>query len=96
MCSGPSCILLVDDGVATGATMRVAIAAARYQQPAKVVVAVPLAPADTAHQLAQEADQLICLATPEPFVAIGHWYRDFPQVTDDQVRAQLAMSQSAS
>lgn len=87
------CLILVDDGVATGATMRVAIAAARQQQPKSIQVAVPLAPLDTASLLRQEADCLVCLATPEPFLSIGCWYRDFDQVSDEAVSALLSSAQ---
>lgn len=87
------CLILVDDGVATGATMRVAIAAARQQQPKLLLVAVPVAPVDTADLLRQEADRLVCLATPEPFYAISCWYRDFDQVSDEQVTTLISLSQ---
>jgi putative phosphoribosyl transferase len=83
-------VILVDDGVATGATMRVAIAALRTERPASIVVAVPVAPPDTVETLRAEADEVVCLATPEPFMAIGCWYADFPQLTDDEVRGHLA------
>ena len=83
-------VILVDDGVATGATMRAAIAAARARQASKVVVAVPTAAVATARVLAEEADHLICLETPEPYIAVGCWYRDFGQVSDDEVAAILA------
>lgn len=83
-------VILVDDGVATGATMRAAIAALRLQQPAKLVVAVPVAPFETITQLRREADEVVCLATPEPFGAIGTWYSSFPQLSDEQVRRVLS------
>lgn len=83
------CILLVDDGVATGATMRAAIALLRQQNPARVIVAVSVAPPDTVAILRNEADEVICLATPEPFMAIGNWYVDFAQVSDEAVQQQL-------
>ncbi|MCF7985002.1 MAG: phosphoribosyltransferase [Thiohalocapsa sp.] len=79
-------VILVDDGVATGATIRVAIAALRQQDPARLVVAVPVAPPETVGVLEREADEVVCLKMPEPFIAIGRWYRDFPQLEDDQVR----------
>jgi putative phosphoribosyl transferase len=82
-------VILVDDGVATGATMRAAIAALRRHDPAKVVVAVPVAPAETLETLRREADEVVCLATPAPFVAIGKWYHEFPQLDDDTVRTLL-------
>lgn len=82
--------ILVDDGVATGSTIRAAIAAVRRREPARVVVAVPVAPPDVCEMLAREADEAICLLTPEPFAAISIWYDSFPQLTDDEVRALLA------
>ncbi len=84
--------ILVDDGVATGATMRAAIAAARARHASTVVVAVPTAAVQTAEVLAEEADDLICLETPEPYIAVGCWYHDFSQVSDDEVAAILASS----
>lgn len=86
------CVILVDDGIATGATMRAAIAALREQAPARIVVAVPVAPMETVELLRAEADDVVCLASPEPFRAIGCWYVEFPQLTDDEVRARLASS----
>jgi putative phosphoribosyl transferase len=85
-------IILVDDGVATGATIRAGIAALRQQHPDKIVAAVPVAPADTLAQLEIEADQVVCLATPAPFRAIGQWYEDFHQVTDEEVTELLESS----
>ncbi|HBD12353.1 MAG TPA: phosphoribosyltransferase [Porticoccaceae bacterium] len=82
-------IILVDDGVATGATMRAAIQALRLQKPARIIVALPLAPRDTVTMLAREADDVVCLYHPEPFIAIGCWYKDFTQVTDEEVRDLL-------
>ena len=84
------CVILVDDGLATGATMRAAVAPLRQRQPARIVVAVPVAPPDTVARLRAEADEVICLETPESFFAIGPWYREFPQLTDDEVRELLA------
>jgi predicted phosphoribosyltransferase len=83
-------VILVDDGLATGATMRAAIAAVRQQQPARIVVAVPTASPDTCEELKAEADDVVCAMTPEPFLAVGHWYEDFTQTTDDEVRELLA------
>jgi predicted phosphoribosyltransferase len=83
-------VILVDDGLATGATMRAAIAAVRQQQPARIVVAVPTASPDTCEALKAEADDVVCAMTPEPFLAVGHWYEDFTQTTDDEVRELLA------
>ncbi|RRQ21003.1 phosphoribosyltransferase [Thiohalobacter thiocyanaticus] len=82
-------VILVDDGLATGATMRAAVAALRSQQPARLVAAVPVAPAQTIAGLRREVDEVICLETPEPFMAIGQWYRDFGQVSDTEVRTLL-------
>jgi len=82
-------VILVDDGLATGATMRAAIQALRQQQPARVVVAVPTASPDICEALRSEADDVICVMTPEPFFAVGHWYDDFTQTTDDEVRRLL-------
>lgn len=84
------CVILVDDGLATGATMRAAVGAVRSRHPERIVVAVPVAPPDTVARLQDEADEVICLETPEPFRAIGLWYADFTQVSDDEVRQQLA------
>jgi predicted phosphoribosyltransferase len=85
-------VILVDDGLATGATMRAAARAIRLQHPARLVVAVPVAAASTCEDLRQEADAVICLNTPDPFYAVGLWYDDFSQVTDDEVRGLLARS----
>jgi putative phosphoribosyl transferase len=78
-------VILVDDGLATGATMQVAVQAVRKQNPARVIVAVPVGAADTCRKLNAEADEVICLRMPEPFYAVGLWYEDFPQATDDEV-----------
>jgi predicted phosphoribosyltransferase len=82
-------VILVDDGLATGATMRAAIHALRQQHPARIVVAVPTASPDTCEALKAEANDVICAMTPEPFFAVGHWYEDFTQTTDDEVRLLL-------
>jgi putative phosphoribosyl transferase len=78
-------VILVDDGLATGSTMRAAIAVLRVQQPKAIVVAVPVAPVEVCREFAAEVDQIICLFTPEPFSAIGMWYEDFSQNTDEEV-----------
>jgi putative phosphoribosyl transferase len=83
------CVILVDDGLATGATMRAAVESVRTQLPAHIVVAVPVAPPDTVTMLRQQADEVVCLAEPEPFRAIGLWYIDFSQVNDEEVRQML-------
>jgi putative phosphoribosyl transferase len=86
-------ILLVDDGLATGSSMRAAIQALRAQDPAKVIVAVPIAPAETCAELAREADEVVCAATPEPFVAVGQGYADFSQTSDEEVAELLRSAQ---
>jgi putative phosphoribosyl transferase len=78
-------VILVDDGVATGATMRAAIKALREGGAQKLVVAVPVAPPDTCEVLSREVDELVCPFRPSPFHAIGLWYEDFPQVSDETV-----------
>jgi predicted phosphoribosyltransferase len=83
-------VILVDDGLATGATMRAAVQALRQQQPARTVVAVPTASPDTCQALRAEADEVVCAITPEPFLAVGRWYDVFTQTTDDEVRDLLA------
>ena len=85
-------VILVDDGLATGATMQAAINALRQQQPARIVVAVPIAAPETCDHLKTEADDVVCAVTPEPFYAVGLWYEDFSQTTDDEVRDLLARS----
>jgi predicted phosphoribosyltransferase len=82
-------VFLVDDGLATGATMRAAVEAVRQHHPARVVVAVPTAAAETCDALRPLVDEVVCLVTPEPFLAVGFWYDDFSQTTDDEVRALL-------
>jgi putative phosphoribosyl transferase len=85
-------LILVDDGLATGATMRAAIAALRQQQPARIVVAVPVAASSSCEELCAEVDEVVCAVTPEPFYAIGLWYDDFAPTTDEEVRALLERS----
>ena len=82
-------VVLVDDGVATGATMRAAVAAVRSAAPARVVVAVPVGPPDTVEELATLADDVVCPQQPPDFVAVGEWYRDFGETTDADVVALL-------
>lgn len=86
--------IVVDDGIATGATVRASLKALRRRNPAKLVLAVPVAPASTIKELRSDVDEIICLQTPEPFYAIGPWYRDFHQVNDDEVVAILKGAQS--
>lgn len=87
--AGQVCIL-VDDGLATGSTMRAAVAALRGLDPLRILVAVPVAPPDVCNELARLADEVVCLETPEPFYAVGAWYEDFTQITDQQIRDLLA------
>jgi predicted phosphoribosyltransferase len=83
-------VILVDDGLATGATMYAAIKALRQQGPSRIVVAVPTASLETCEALKEEVDDVICAVTPEPFYAVGLWYEDFSQTTDEEVRNLLA------
>jgi putative phosphoribosyl transferase len=83
-------VILVDDGLATGSTMRAAIAALRQQQPDRIVVAVPTAAPETCDEFRNEVDEVVCAITPDPFHAVGLWYEDFSQTTDDEVRDLLA------
>jgi erythromycin esterase-like protein/predicted phosphoribosyltransferase len=82
-------VILVDDGLATGATMHAAIAATRKLQPARIVVGVPTASPETCEEMRAEADEVICAITPEPFHAVGRWYQDFSQTSDEEVRQLL-------
>lgn len=81
--------ILVDDGLATGSTMRAAVQALRKQNPARIVVAVPVASAEVCEEFQSLTGEVICLYTPEPFMAVGHWYDDFTQLTDKDVRSYL-------
>ena len=81
--------ILVDDGLATGATMRAAVKALRQRGAAKIVVAVPVGPPDTCHEIEEQTDETICLSTPEFFQAVGQYYEDFSQTTDEDVRELL-------
>ncbi len=83
-------VILADDGLATGSSMRAALEALAPMSPARVVVAVPVAPHSAVLQLEREAAEVVCLATPEPFLAIGLFYEEFEQVSDKEVRALLA------
>ena len=83
-------VILVDDGLATGATMRAAVKALRQRGVAKIVVAVPVGPPDTCREFEDEADETICASAPEFFQAVGQYYEDFSQTSDDEVRALLA------
>jgi putative phosphoribosyl transferase len=88
--------IVVDDGIATGATMMAALQAVRRQRPDRVVVAVPVAPADTLALLGGQVDDLVCLASPEPFLAVGPYYRRFDQLSDDDVAALLREGAAAA
>ncbi|HSH48307.1 MAG TPA: phosphoribosyltransferase [Halomonas sp.] len=83
-------VILVDDGVATGASIRAAIQAVRRLGARELVLAVPVAPADTLRRLTRDVDVAVCVATPDNFRAVGQWYMDFDQTTDDEVRTCLA------
>jgi putative phosphoribosyl transferase len=87
-------VIVVDDGLATGATMWAAVATIRRQQPARVVVAVPVAAASTCQALEQAADEVICASTPALFMAVGQVYRNFAQTTDEEVRTLLDAAQA--
>src|SRR5947207_3878081 len=89
-------VILVDDGLATGATMHAAIAALRQQQPARIVVAVPTAAPETCQALRAEVDDVVCAITPEPFYSVGLWYEDFSPTTDEEVREFLARAALAA
>lgn len=79
------CLIVVDDGIATGGTVRAALKALRREQPARLVVATPVAPADMTEVLRAAADEFVCLRQPEPFGSVGQYYRDFTQTTDEEV-----------
>src|SRR5205823_8489770 len=85
-------VILIDDGLATGATMRAAVQALRQLGPAEVIVAVPVGAPEACGELQQEADRAICAVTPEPFLAVGYWYGDFSQTTDEEVQELLAQA----
>jgi predicted phosphoribosyltransferase len=83
-------VIIIDDGLATGATMKASIASIRQQNPAKVIVAAPVAARETYESLRMEADELICAATADPFGAVGAWYQEFDETTDDEVRELIS------
>lgn len=85
-------VILVDDGLATGASMRAAAAAIRRQEPNRLVIAVPVAARETCESLRAEVDEIVCGITPEPFRAVGLWYDDFSQTTDEEVHDLLDRS----
>jgi predicted phosphoribosyltransferase len=88
-------VILVDDGLATGSTMRAAVLAVRRLHPARVVVAVPVGARQAGQALAEVADEVVCAFTPEPFSAVGLWYVNFSQTTDEEVRQLLALANGA-
>lgn len=90
------CVVLVDDGLATGSTMRVAVKALRSQQPARIVVAVPTAAVETCECMRSVADEVVCARTPRPFHSVGQWYVDFSQTSDTQVHDLLARARHDS
>jgi len=85
-------IILVDDGMATGATMHAAVAAVRQREPARLIIAVPVAASATCEEFASEVDELVCISQPEAFYAVGIWYEHFSQTTDEEVRYLLAQA----
>jgi putative phosphoribosyl transferase len=88
-------VILVDDGLATGATMKAAALALREMNPERIVVAVPVAAKETCDEFRGEVDEIVCAITPEPFHAVGLWYEDFTQTTDEEVKALLASAPAA-
>ena len=84
-----SVVILIDDGLATGSTMMAAVKAVRQRNPARVIVAVPVGAPDTCEALSTVADEVVCMRTPEPFSAVGQWYLDFDQTSDEEVRQLL-------
>ncbi len=88
-------VILVDDGLATGSTMRAAAAALRTQHPEKLVVAVPVAPPETCAMLRNEVDDVVCAIVPELFLAVGNWYSDFSQTSDEEVRELLQAAETS-
>jgi predicted phosphoribosyltransferase len=87
-------VILVDDGLATGSSMRVAVLALKRKRPAKIVVAVPLAAPTTCAEFESKVDEIICAVTPEPFRSVGQWYGDFSQTSDEEVRDLLRRAAS--
>jgi putative phosphoribosyl transferase len=88
-------VILIDDGLATGSTMRAAAAALRQKTPARVIVAVPVSATRTCDEYRMGVDEIICVKTPEPFLGVGQWYEDFSQTTDEEVRQLLAKAEAA-
>ena len=89
-------VVIVDDGLATGSTMKAAIQAVRQQAPRRLIAAVPTAPAETCEQVKETADEVVCAITPDPFLAVGGSYADFSQTTDEEVRELIASAANLS
>jgi putative phosphoribosyl transferase len=89
-------VILVDDGLATGSTMRAAVHALRRQNPARIIAAVPVAALSTCEELKAEVDEMVCAFTPEPFMAVGQWYEEFSQTTDEEVQELLSRAAQMS
>jgi putative phosphoribosyl transferase len=87
-------VILVDDGLATGSTMRAGVSALRRENPARIIVAVPVAAPETCNAFRDIADEIVCAETPEPFMAVGLWYEDFSQTTDDEVHDLLEQARN--
>jgi putative phosphoribosyl transferase len=88
-------VILIDDGLATGSTMRAAAGALRTQNPAAIIVAVPVAADETCNEFRGEVDEVVCAYTPDPFYAVGLWYEDFSQTSDEEVRELLGRAAAA-
>jgi putative phosphoribosyl transferase len=88
-------VILVDDGLATGSTMRAAVSALRQQNPARIIVAVPVSAPQTCNEYRMGVDEIICARTPQPFLGVGQWYEDFSQTTDEEVRELLENARRA-
>src|SRR5262249_31297889 len=88
-------VILVDDGLATGSTMQAAAKALRQQNPERLIVAVPVAPAETCAKFEAEVDEVVCGITPQDFQSVGQWYQDFSQTSDEDVRYLLELSVAA-
>ncbi len=89
-------VIVVDDGIATGASLRAALVALRQQGPGRLIAAVPVGEANTCQSLRENADDVVCAAMPQPFNSVGRWYEDFPQVSDEEVNQHLAEAREAS
>lgn len=86
-------VILIDDGLATGATMRAAVAAIREQNPKQIIIAVPVATPSMCREMENEVEEIICVKTPEPFISVGTWYDDFSQTTDEEVTELLSRAE---